>query len=283
MKAKWAIGLSIIVIMLGVLLSCQREAKPQVAGGYGASHLYVDEDWELWTDVRSMEANDGVDIGDVTVNNPGGAAAVNIQDGGNNISVDDGGTDLSIDVSGIPPAIDAVSSRLGVIAFDDAVASDGNTNEAAWAFIGGGDYRAVLIKNEIFNGTTWDRERNNVEATILASAERATDTVSADQINYNGSRLLLIMNVSAINATPIVTPTLWAKDSVSSEYFTVWMATTPLTAVGTTAYYFGDGASGGSFTEILAFGLPSRTWVVTMLHDDADAITYTVGANIGIH
>lgn len=35
-----------------------------------------------------LAANSGVDIGDVTINNAGGAAAVNIQDGGNSITVD---------------------------------------------------------------------------------------------------------------------------------------------------------------------------------------------------
>lgn len=37
-------------------------------------------------------AQPGVDIGDVTINNASGAAAVNIQDGGNSITVDNGGT-----------------------------------------------------------------------------------------------------------------------------------------------------------------------------------------------
>lgn len=36
----------------------------------------------------TLGANSGVDIGDVTVNNGSGAAAVNIQDGGNSITVD---------------------------------------------------------------------------------------------------------------------------------------------------------------------------------------------------
>lgn len=35
-----------------------------------------------------LGANSGVDIGDVTINNTGGASAVNIQDGGNSITVD---------------------------------------------------------------------------------------------------------------------------------------------------------------------------------------------------
>lgn len=38
------------------------------------------------------QANSGVDIGDVTINNASGASAVNIQDGGNSITVDNGGT-----------------------------------------------------------------------------------------------------------------------------------------------------------------------------------------------
>lgn len=36
----------------------------------------------------TLGANDGVDIGDVTINNAAGASAVNIQDGGNSITVD---------------------------------------------------------------------------------------------------------------------------------------------------------------------------------------------------
>lgn len=40
----------------------------------------------------TAQANSGVDIGDVTINNAAGASAVNIQDGGNSITVDNGGT-----------------------------------------------------------------------------------------------------------------------------------------------------------------------------------------------
>jgi hypothetical protein len=47
-----------------------------------------------------LGANNGVDIGDVTINNAAGAAAVNIQDGGNSITVDG-----SVSVSVISPAV----------------------------------------------------------------------------------------------------------------------------------------------------------------------------------
>jgi len=54
----------------------------------------------------TLGANDGVDIGDVTVNNAGGASAVNIQDGGNSITVD--ATDL--DIRDLTAASDSVES-----------------------------------------------------------------------------------------------------------------------------------------------------------------------------
>ena len=44
-----------------------------------------------------LGANSGVDIGDVTINNAGGASAVNIQDGGNTISIDDAGSSITVD------------------------------------------------------------------------------------------------------------------------------------------------------------------------------------------
>lgn len=46
----------------------------------------------------TLGANDGVDIGDVTINNAGGASAVNIQDGGNSISIDNGGASLGVNI-----------------------------------------------------------------------------------------------------------------------------------------------------------------------------------------
>ena len=42
----------------------------------------------LATNTPTLQANSGVDIGDVTINNASGASAVNIQDGGNTITVD---------------------------------------------------------------------------------------------------------------------------------------------------------------------------------------------------
>lgn len=50
----------------------------------------------------ALQTQPGVDIGDVTVNNTGGASAVNIQDGGNSITVDGPLTDAQLRASAVP-------------------------------------------------------------------------------------------------------------------------------------------------------------------------------------
>jgi hypothetical protein len=54
--------------------------------------------------IGKLTANDGVDIGDVTINNASGAAAVNIQDGGNSITIDG-----SVAVSSVTPGTNNTS------------------------------------------------------------------------------------------------------------------------------------------------------------------------------
>lgn len=60
------------------------------------------------------QANSGVDIGDVTINNAAGASAVNIQDGGNSITVD--GTFWQA----TQPVSMATNTPLGTVAHDSA-------------------------------------------------------------------------------------------------------------------------------------------------------------------
>jgi hypothetical protein len=131
----------------------------------------------------------------------------------------------------------------------------------------------------LYNGSAWDRERGSVEATVLTSAARTATTNSSDQTNYNHNALLLFIDVSAINATPSVTPQLDFKDPVSSEYEPIWIANAALTAAGEYVYMFALGGSGsaGEYDEAVNILIP-RTWRVTMTHADADAITYTVGS-----
>lgn len=61
--------------------------------------------------IGKLAANDGVDIGDVTINNASGGSAVNIQDGGNSITVD--GT---VSVSSLPVGLATSANQTTEIA-----------------------------------------------------------------------------------------------------------------------------------------------------------------------
>jgi hypothetical protein len=133
------------------------------------------------------------------------------------------------------------------------------------------------ITNLLFNGATWDRRRNNQSLPLLVSAARTATLASADQINYNHSRLLLIVNVSVVG-TGSITPSLQVKDSISGNYFTVWTAAAAIVTAAMFTYYFADGATGGSYTEKVASQIAGRTWRLNMVHNNANTITYSASA-----
>lgn len=151
--------------------------------------------------------------------------------------------------------------------------SDGQAN-GAYAL-------ASNARGQIFNETTWDRQRGNTAITLLASAARTAETSSSDTVNYNHTKILLVVNVSSMTATPILTPKLQIKDSISSNYVTIWTAAVNITATGTYAYLFAIGGSGGAggFTEVASL-LVGRTWRFTMSVADADSATYSVSADL---
>lgn len=74
------------------------------------STINLDSSGRVYTTAKN-EANSGVDIGDVTINNAAGASAVNIQDGGNSITVDGPLTDTQLRASAVPVSLASVPSH----------------------------------------------------------------------------------------------------------------------------------------------------------------------------
>lgn len=116
--------------------------------------------------------------------------------------------------------------------------------------------------------------------TVYASAARTATptavTLQSGRYNY----LHLVIDVTAIAATPSVVCTVDGQDPVSGKYYNL------LTSAALTE-------SGAPYTRVLKIGpglpvtanlsandvLPD-TIRVTMTHGDADSITYTVAANL---
>lgn len=134
----------------------------------------------------------------------------------------------------------------------------------------------TLALGMLFNGTSVDRERANVEETILASAVRAVDTNSADFTNFNNRGIHVAVDVTIITGAGVI-PTLQGKDAVSGKYYDLLIGPT-ITTVGTTVLklYPGIGVvANGSASDILP-----RTYRIKMDHQDSADLTYSVGGNL---
>ncbi len=69
----------------------------------------------------------------------------------------------------------------------------------------------------VLNGTNYDRVRNNVDSTVLASAARTTTQTSADIVTYNCHSLMAVLDMTTVG-TGSVTLTINYKDPASGKY-----------------------------------------------------------------
>lgn len=123
-----------------------------------------------------LGANDGVDIGDVTVNNGAGAAAVNIQDGGNTITVD--GT------------VAATQSGTWVLGANDGVdIGDVTINNASIAVTASDlDIRDIVATQDsilIYANTAKDGSGTNYVPLVDADGHLQVDVLSSPAIDFD--------------------------------------------------------------------------------------------------
>lgn len=133
-----------------------------------------------WT----LAANSGVDIGDVTINNAGGASAVNIQDGGNSISVDDNGGSLTVDGSvSLAAALPAGTNNIGDVDVLTLPGSlQGYAEDAAHA-TGDTGVQALAVRTDSpanKSGTDGDYEPLQVSGGLLWTRTRGIQTPAGD-------------------------------------------------------------------------------------------------------
>lgn len=113
--------------------------------------------------------------------------------------------------------------------------------------------------------------------TVYASAAR-TATPTAVTVPVGRYRALhLIIDVTAIAATPSVVCTIDAYDPVSGKYYNQLTAAA-VTATGTTVLKIGRGLTAAA--NLTANDVLPSTIRITMTHGDADSITYTVAASL---
>jgi hypothetical protein len=112
---------------------------------------------------------------------------------------------------------------------------------------------------------------------LYASAAR---TATPTAVNINTARvkaLRLVIDVTAVTATPSVVVTIDAIDSLSGKFPNL-LTSAAITATGTTILTI---ALGQTVAANVSASTPLGDNVrVTMTHGDADSITYTVSAHL---
>ena len=116
--------------------------------------------------------------------------------------------------------------------------------------------------------------------TVYASAARTATptavTLQSGRYNY----LHLVIDVTAVTATPSVVCTIDGLDPISGKYYNL-LTSTAMTDAGspyTRVLKLGPGLTAAA--NLTALEVLPDTIRVTMTHGDADSITYSVGANL---
>jgi hypothetical protein len=114
---------------------------------------------------------------------------------------------------------------------------------------------------------------------LLASAARtATPTVDM-QYTPNIKRLLVFIDVTAVTATPSVTPAIVVDKplpSATAADTAAVLTGAAITATGNTILQVGPGLY--NVTNLVAGAIVPAKWSVTLTHGDSDSITYSVSA-----
>jgi len=130
-----------------------------------------------------------------------------------------------------------------------------------------------------FNRVSWDRWRNNIEATVLSSAARTASGNSADQTNHNARGILIIIDVTAVSGTsPTLQIRVQAKCPVSGKYYTIAQTATWST-IGTRAMAVYPGASDSqALMDNNEVPLPRTYRVRYIIGGTNPSFTFSVGA-----
>ena len=191
--------------------------------------------------------------------------------------------------TGVPVAVlngqrvDAFYTQNGMAVASVGVSTasaDGQTNSSVAPFATNSGTFPLAVMPIVFNGTTWDRPRGNIDtAALLTYAAAAAGSNGADQTNYNGRGVKLVVDITALTGTaPTLTVTIQGKDAASGKYYNI-LASTALAAVATTTLEVYPGiANAANATQGLT--LP-RTWrVIAVIAGTIPTVTATVGASL---
>lgn len=121
--------------------------------------------------------------------------------------------------------------------------------------------------------------QNGPTVTVYASEARTATPTAVDRTNTTARGVHVIIDVTAVTATPSVTFAIQGKDAISGKYYAI-LTSAAITTTGTTVLKIVPGITDAANAAV-SDQLP-HTWRVVPTHGDADSITYSVAANLVI-
>ena len=113
---------------------------------------------------------------------------------------------------------------------------------------------------------------------IFPSLARTATHSSNDIKNYaDAESLVLVIDCTAITASPSVVFTIEGKDPSSGKYYTI-LASAAIVGTGTTILRVNTDLTAAANT--VAKDMLPAVWRVTATHANANSITYSVGASM---
>lgn len=139
-----------------------------------------------------------------------------------------------------------------------------------------------IIPQMLYNGATYDLQRNNTQGTLLASAARTATTISPTQTNHNGRGISVILDITAASGAGGLQIFVRGKD-VNGKAYNLNTGVTAIIATGLYVLEVYPGSTGttGQIKESVSHKLP-RTFDVMIQHGDASSYTYAVNYEIGV-
>lgn len=147
------------------------------------------------------------------------------------------------------------------------------------ASIDGMNGRNIVVMNPgIFDGTSFNRQRGNVDwPTAIITATGATTTQTGPDLpNFNGRGVKIVLNMTTAG-TGSVTLSIQGKDLTSGAYYTI-LTGAAVTVNGTTVYTIYPGVTAAA--NAAASDILPRTWRVLVTANNVNATSYTVGASL---
>lgn len=112
--------------------------------------------------------------------------------------------------------------------------------------------------------------------TVFTSAARTATPTAFDGAAGSGVRgLHLVIDATAVTATPSVVFTIQGGDPVSGKFYTL-LVSAAITGTGTTVLRVYPGLTAAA--NLVASDVLPPKWRVIATHGDADSITYSVAA-----